>query len=115
MIDFDDPTTWDQPIDNEAAISLGIWAINTLKYPDASSDSQFAALDFFGEGATETLAALRERLKEQGPARDPAERTHKVDMYGDPMPTDFMVEPCDNDGEGGTCSVCGSEPSPKED
>ena len=61
-IDFNDPITWDQPITDGAAISLGIWAINTLKYPDASDDSQFSALDFFADGATEALAQLRERV-----------------------------------------------------
>lgn len=63
-VDFSDPTTWDGDLTDEQAISLGIFAVNTLLYPDASSNAQFSALEFFGEGAVSKLAALRDRLQE---------------------------------------------------
>lgn len=69
-LDFDDPTTWDKDLTDEDALSLGIWAINTLLHPDASTDAQFGALDFFGEGAVKVLVELRDRLRdEQGDIR----------------------------------------------
>jgi hypothetical protein len=61
-IDFEDPTTWDQPLTEADAISLGIWAINTLMNPDGSTDAQFSVLDFMGDGAVEKLADLRKTL-----------------------------------------------------
>ena len=59
-IDFDDPTTWDQPMTQADAISIGIFALNTLAHPEGSNDAQFAALDFFTEGAIEILAKVRD-------------------------------------------------------
>lgn len=70
-IDFEDPTTWDQDLSETEALSLGIFALNTLAAPDGSSDAQMTALDFFSDGALEALARLRERLSGSGgPAPD---------------------------------------------
>jgi len=61
-VDFNDPTTWDRPLTDANALSLGIFALNTLAHPEGSSDSQLDALDFHTAGAVERLADLRERL-----------------------------------------------------
>ena len=66
MIDFDDPTTWNQDLTQEDAISLGIFALNTLKYPEGSTPAQMEALDFFTEGAVERLVSLREEVRGDG-------------------------------------------------
>lgn len=62
-VDFGDPTTWDQPLSESDALNLGIWALNTLAHPDASTDQQFDAADHFQEQAVAVLDALRERLE----------------------------------------------------
>lgn len=59
-IDFNDPTTWDQDLAPGDALSMGIWALNTLAHPDASTDTQFAAADFFTEGSTALMAQMRD-------------------------------------------------------
>lgn len=61
MIDFNDPTTWDSPMTDGDAISLGIFAINTLAEPQGSTDEQMDALDFFTEGALERLVEIRDQ------------------------------------------------------
>jgi hypothetical protein len=61
MIDFQDPTTWDAPMTDADALSMAIFALNTLAEPSASSDEQMAALDFFTEGALERLVEIRDR------------------------------------------------------
>lgn len=60
-IDFTDPTTWDRPLTDEDALSLAIFALNTLAEPEASTEAQIAALDFFTEGALEHLVELRDK------------------------------------------------------
>jgi len=62
-IDFQDPTTWDEDLSDEDALSVGIFALNTILHPDGSSDADVAALDFFGEGAIEKLVARRDKLR----------------------------------------------------
>jgi hypothetical protein len=62
-IDFNDPTTWHEPLSEADAVSLGIFALNTLAHPDGSSAEQLDALDFFTDGAIERLAELRTRLE----------------------------------------------------
>jgi hypothetical protein len=64
MIDFDDPTTWDSPLLDADALSLAIFALNTLKYPDGSSDEQMDAVEFFTDGALERLVALRDEAQQ---------------------------------------------------
>lgn len=64
-IDFNDPTTWDEPLSDADAINLGVFALNTLAHPEGSTDEQMDALDFFTDGATERLTKLRERLEEE--------------------------------------------------
>lgn len=48
---------------SQTPLSLGIFALNTMKYPDASTQAQMEALDFFTEGATERLVALRDATR----------------------------------------------------
>jgi hypothetical protein len=62
-IDFQDPTTWDEDITEEDALSVAIFGLNTLLHPDGSSDADVAALDFFGEGAIDKLVARRDRIR----------------------------------------------------
>ena len=59
-VDFNDPTTWDGELSDADALSLAIWAINTLKEPQGSTDEQFDVFDFFAEGTIERLDAMRE-------------------------------------------------------
>lgn len=59
-VDFNDPTTWDEDLSEADALNLGIFALNTLAYPDASSAEQLDALDFFTEGAIAKLAEMVE-------------------------------------------------------
>jgi hypothetical protein len=61
MIDFQDPTTWDAPMTDADALSMAIFALNTLAEPSASSDEQMAALDFFTEGALDRLVQMRDK------------------------------------------------------
>jgi len=44
------------------ALSAGILALNTLAYPDATSDASFDYLDVRTDEAIHALAALRTRL-----------------------------------------------------
>lgn len=59
-VDFSDPTTWDGELSDADALSLAMWAINTMKEPQGSSGDQYDVFDFFAEGALERLDALRE-------------------------------------------------------
>ena len=63
-VDFGDPETWDRPLSTVDALNLGIWALNTLQHPDASTDDQFVVADHFSERAVEILDRLRERLED---------------------------------------------------
>ena len=60
-VDFGDPTTWDEPLSEADALNLGIWALNTLQHPDASTDEQFVVADHFSERAVEILDRLRDQ------------------------------------------------------
>ncbi len=59
-MDFEDPTTWDEKVTEDEALGIAILAINTLLYPDATSDAQFDALQFHAESVIETLANMRD-------------------------------------------------------
>lgn len=48
----------------EEAIGLGIFAINTLRHPDATSDADFYDLDKKGDEAIEALIRVRPQLRE---------------------------------------------------
>jgi hypothetical protein len=64
-IDFNDPTTWDEPMIEEDALNIAIFAMNTMQHPDASSPEQLAAMDFFLEGAIEVLCKMRDDMDEE--------------------------------------------------
>lgn len=59
-IDFNDPTTWDGELSDADALSLAMWAINTLKEPQGSTPDQYDVMDFFTDGALARLDAMRE-------------------------------------------------------
>lgn len=62
-IDFQDPTSWDEGLTEEDALSVAIFGLNTLLHPDGSSDADVAALDFFAEGAIDKLVTRRDALR----------------------------------------------------
>ena len=47
----------------DEAISMAIFAINTMMYPDASSAEDVDRLEAQAENVTETLADMRETLR----------------------------------------------------
>ena len=84
-IDFEDPTTWGEPLTDADALSMGIFAMNTMKEPQGSTDSQMDALDFFTEGSIERLVALRDRIGGVAKAlRNLAKDVHDNDGDVDP-------------------------------
>lgn len=60
--DEDDMNTLVVPdVTVQEALTLGIFAINTFMFPDASSEEDMATLDERGLRAVEVLAAIRDQ------------------------------------------------------
>jgi hypothetical protein len=90
-VDFNDKSTWANGLSDSDAINLGIWALNTLAHPDASTDQQFEVADHFQERAVEVLDGLRERLERLEPENFEAwvvEFVYNTDPDGKPVDED---------------------------
>lgn len=56
----------DKPLTHEEAVSLAIFAVNTVMYPDASSGEDIDVLEFRSEEVIEKLASLRRGTEADG-------------------------------------------------